>query len=271
MIDIPASFDIQGHRGCRGLLPENTIAAFTKALMIGVNTLEFDLVISKDNQIVVSHDTFFSHEITMMVDGMDVTEKNETDFNLYEMNYADIKEIDVGMKPHPKFSAQLNVPAVKPLLKEVIETTERISSKIRYNGEIKSTLEGDTINHPQIARFCDLVVAQIKKSNVTDRFTIQSFDIRALEYIHEMYPKIALSYLVDTKGTLKKQLSKLSFIPTVYSPDYTLLTKKDVDAAHDLGMRVIPWTVNTVDEITTLIAMGVDGIITDYPNLLLEK
>jgi glycerophosphoryl diester phosphodiesterase len=271
MFEIPASFDIQGHRGCRGLLPENTIAAFTKALLMGVTTLEFDLVISKDNQVVVSHDTFFSHEITMMVNGIDVTEKNETDFNLYDMNYVDIKEIDVGMKPHPRFNSQIHVPAVKPLLKEVLETTERISSKIRYNGEIKSTIEGDTINHPQIASFCDLVIAQIKKPNVTDRFTVQSFDIRALEYIHEMYPKITLSYLVETKGTLKKQLSKLSFTPTIYSPDYTLLTKKEVDSAHDLGMRVIPWTVNTVDEIQTLIKMGVDGIITDYPNLLLEK
>lgn len=271
MIDIPATFEIQGHRGCRGLLPENTIAAFTKALLMGVTTLEFDLVISKDNQIVVSHDTFFNHEITMMVDGLDVTEKNEKEFNLYEMNYADIKEIDVGMKLHPRFNGQLNVPAIKPLLKDVIEIAERISSKIRYNGEIKSTPEGDSINHPQIARFCDMVVAQIKKSNVADRFTVQSFDIRALEYIHEMYPKIALSYLVETKGTLKKQLSKLSFTPTVYSPDYTLLSKKDVDAAHDLGMRVIPWTVNTLDEIQALIEMGVDGVITDYPNVLLEK
>jgi glycerophosphoryl diester phosphodiesterase len=270
MIQIPATFDIQGHRGCRGLLPENTITAFTKALLMGVTTLEFDLVISKDKQVVVSHDTFFHHEITMMVDGEDVTKENQQHFNLYKMNYADIKEIDVGMKPHPRFGRQAKVPAVKPLLKELIETSERISSKIKYNGEIKSTADGDGADHPQIAEFCDLVVAQIKKAHIVNRFTIQSFDARALEYIHTMYPEINLSYLIETKGSLEKHLSALTFTPAIYSPDYTLLTKKDVDAAHKLGIRIIPWTVNTKEDIESLIKIGVDGIITDYPNLFFE-
>lgn len=271
MIQVPASFDIQGHRGCRGLLPENTITAFTKALLMGVTTLEFDLVISKDNQVVVSHDTFFHHEITMLVNGEEVTKSNEKEFKLYTMNYADIKEIDVGMKTHPRFKNQKKVPAAKPLFKELIETAEKLSSGIHYNGEIKSTVDGDAIDHPDIALFCDLAVAEIKKARITDRFTIQSFDVRALEYMHSQYPDIKLSYLVETKGTLKKQLEKLSFTPAVYSPDYTLLSKKDIDAAHTLGMRVIPWTVNVKEEIETLIAAGVDGIITDYPDLFFDK
>jgi len=267
MISVPASFDIQGHRGCRGLLPENSITGFTKALLMGVTTLEFDLVISKDKQVVVSHDTFFHHEITMMVDGEDVTTDNEHSFNLYDMNYADIKEIDVGMKVHPRFKSQMKVPAVKPLLKELIETAERLSSKIKYNGEIKSTVEGDNIDHPNIASYCDLVMAEIKKAHIADRFTLQSFDTRVLEYMHDRYPEIKLSYLVEKKGSLKKHLEALTFTPAFYSPDYTLLTKKDIDAAHKLGMKVIPWTVNTKEEIIQLIEMGVDGIITDYPNL----
>ena len=267
MIQLPASFDIQGHRGCRGLLPENTIAAFTKALLMGVTTLEFDLVISKDHKIVVSHDTFFHHEITMMVDGENVTEANEQQFNLYKMNYADIKEIDVGMKVHPRFKSQLKVPAIKPLFKDLIVTAEHISSKIQYNGEIKSTVEGDGINHPRIEVFCDLVVAEIQKANIVNRFTIQSFDIRALEYLHSKYPEIKLSYLVENNDSLKKNLTKLSFTPAVYSPDYTKLSKKDIDAAHKLAMRVIPWTINTKEEIINMVELGVDGIITDYPNL----
>ena len=267
MIPVPASFDIQGHRGCRGLLPENTITAFTKALLMGVTTLEFDLVISKDKQVVVSHDTFFHHEITTMVNGEDVTIDNERTFNLYEMNYADIKEIDVGMKVHPRFKGQLKVPAVKPLFKELIATAEKLSSKICYNGEIKSTIDGDNINHPDIALFCDLVVAEIKKAHITDRFTLQSFDTRVLEYMHDRYPEIKLSYLVETKGTLAKHLKALTFTPAIYSPDYKLLTQKDIDAAHKLGMKVVPWTVNTKEEITQLIEQRVDGIITDYPDL----
>lgn len=271
MIQIPASFDIQGHRGCRGLLPENTIAAFTKALLMGVTTLEFDLVISKDKQVIISHDPFFHHEITMMVNGEDVTEKNEHQFNLYKMKYADIKEIDVGMKRHPRFNSQAKVPAIKPLLKDLIDASERISKRIQFNGEIKSTTDGDGIDHPQIKEFCDLVVTQIKKAHIANRFTIQSFDTRALEYMHKIYPEIKLSYLVETKETIEKQLSALTFTPAIYSPDYTLLTKKDVDAAHALGIRVIPWTVNTKEEIEILINMGVDGLITDYPNLFFES
>lgn len=267
MIPVPASFDIQGHRGCRGLLPENSVAGFTKALLMGVTTLEFDLVISKDKQVVISHDTFFHHEITMMADGEDVTALNENSFNLYEMNYADIKEIDVGMKIHPRFKSQMKVPAVKPLLRELIGTAERLSSKIKYNGEIKSTVDGDNINHPNIASYCDLVMAEIKKAHIANRFTLQSFDTRVLEYMHDQYPEIKLSYLVEKKGTLKKHLEALTFTPAIYSPAYALLTKKDVEAAHKLGMHVIPWTVNTKEEIVQLIDMGVDGIITDYPNL----
>ena len=270
MIRLPEFFDIQGHRGCRGLLPENTIGGFVKAISLGVNTLEFDLIISKDKQVVISHDTFFRYEITSMVNGEDVTESNQRKFNLYTMDYADIKEIDVGMKQHPRFNSQAKVSAIKPLLKELIETSERISSKIQFNGEIKSTVNGDGINHPQIAEFCDLVVAQIKKAHIENRFTIQSFDTRALEYMHKIYPEIKLSYLVETKETLKKHVSALTFTPTIYSPDYKLLTKKDVSEAHAFGMRVIPWTVNTIEEIETLIQMGVDGIITDYPNLFFE-
>ena len=270
MIQLPASFDIQGHRGCRGLLPENTITAFTKALLMGVTTLEFDLVISKDNKVVVSHDTFFHHEITMIAEGEDVTESNEQQFNLYEMNYTDIKEIDVGMKVHPRFKAQMKVPAIKPLFKDLIETAESLSSKIRYNGEIKSTAEGDRINHPPVEVFCDLVVNEVKQANITDRFTIQSFDTRALEYIHRKYPEIKLSYLVENKASFKKNLETLSFTPAIYSPDYMLLSKKDVDALHKLGMQVIPWTINTREEIIKTIEMGVDGIITDYPNLFFE-
>ena len=174
-------------------------------------------------------------------------------------------------KIHPRFKSQAKIPACKPLLKELIKTTERVSSKMKYNGEIKSTSAGDNIDHPSIAMFCDLVMKQILKYNVQNRFTIQSFDTRALEYMHQKYPDIQLSYLVETKATLKKHLEALTFTPTIYSPDYTLLNQKDVDAAHTLGMRVIPWTVNTKEEIEALIAMGVDGIITDYPNLFFEE
>ena len=270
MIRVPANFDIQGHRGCRGLLPENTIAAFTKALLMGVTTLEFDLVISKDEQVVVSHDPFFHHEITMLPDGSHITSENERSYNLYALNYDEIKTFDVGLTIHPRFLTQIKVPAIKPLLKDVIAIAEKLNKKIKYNGEIKSTLEGDTIFHPPVHRFCDLVVTEIKKYIDPEKFTIQSFDIRALEYMHTVYPEFQLSYLTENGKSIRENLSVLSFTPHIYSPDFQQLTTKDVDEAHKAGMRVIPWTINTKTDIQKAIEMGVDGIISDYPNLFFE-
>ncbi|MBC7451634.1 MAG: glycerophosphodiester phosphodiesterase [Cytophagales bacterium] len=270
MISVPAGFDIQGHRGCRGLLPENTVAAFTKAILMGVSTIEFDMVISKDEQVVVSHDPFFHHEITTLHDGSYLTEENEQKHNLFALTYADIKESDVGMKIHPRFLKQMKMPAVKPLLKEVISISEKLNNKIKYNGEIKSTPEGDNLYHPSIERFCDLVVKEIRKSGITDRFLVQSFDVRALEYFHKTYPELKLSYLTEDGASLSKTIKKLSFTPTVYSPDIHQLTSKDVEQAHKEGMRVIPWTLNTKEEIIKAIDMGVDGVITDFPNLFFE-
>jgi len=269
-MNVPANFDIQGHRGCRGLLPENTIAAFTKALLMGVTTLEFDLVISKDEQIVVSHDPYFHHEITTLPDGTHLTEENEQRYNLYKMDYNEIKTIDVGLNIHPRFLTQMKVPAVKPLLKDVIAVAEKLNKKIKYNGEIKSTQDGDDIFHPPVHRFCDLVVTEIKKYTSPDKFLIQSFDVRALEYMHTVYPEFELSYLTENGKSFIENVASLSFTPQVYSPDYKQLTKEDVKEAHKRGVRVIPWTINTKKEIQETIDLGVDGIITDYPNLFFE-
>lgn len=270
MIPIPSSFDIQGHRGCRGLLPENTLVAFTKAILMGVSTIEFDLVVSKDDQLVVSHDPFFHHEITTRSDGTYLTEENQQDYKLYHLAYAEIKEFDVGMKIHPRFPKQLKLPAVKPLFSELIPIAEKLRSTIQYNGEIKSTPQGDNHFHPSIEKFCELVAQKIYKYKIEDRFLIQSFDRRVLEYLHAHYPLLHLSYLTENGASFSENAKQLSFVPSVYSPDYTQLSKEDVNLAHQSGMRVIPWTINTKEEIIKAIEMGVDGIITDFPNLFFE-
>ena len=122
------TFDLQGHRGCRGLMPENTIPAMIKALQLGVNTLEMDAVISKDRQVVISHDAFFNHDISTTPAGNAILQKDETQYNLYQMNYADIRQWDVGTRPYPRFPRQEKIPAIKPLLAVKLSVLLQINS-----------------------------------------------------------------------------------------------------------------------------------------------
>lgn len=271
-IDGAGSFDKEGHRGCRGLMPENTISAFLKAVDIGITTLEMDVVISKDKQVVVSHDTYFSHEITTKPNGDTVTEAEEKGLKLYSMNYDEIKKYDVGTKPHPRFPSQQKMHVYKPLLAEAIDSVSAhlASTKrgnIYYNIETKSTIAGDDIEHPKPAEFVDLLMNVIKEKKLEQWVIIQSFDIRTLEYLHKNYPAIKTSLLLEDKKSFAQQLKDLGFIPNVYSPDYNLVTPLLVQQCHDAGIKIVPWTVNDQATIQKLQKLGVDGIISDYPNL----
>lgn len=266
-------FDLEGHRGCRGLMPENTIPAYLKAIDLGVTTLEMDAVITKDSQVVMSHEPFFNHEITTKPDGSVVTEAEEKSLNIYQMTYDEVKAYDVGMKPNPRFPQQQKMHAVKPLLKDVIDSVEAYTLQnhkrpVQYNIETKCTPATDNIYHPTPDKFVELIMAVIKEKKIRERAIIQSFDIRTLQYLHQHYPSIKTSLLVDEddKKSFALQLKDLGFIPTVYSPAYKLVTPLLVKQCHDTGIKIIPWTVNDKVEMEQLKKLGVDGIITDYPN-----
>jgi glycerophosphoryl diester phosphodiesterase len=268
------SFDKEGHRGCRGLMPENTIPAFLKAIDLDVTTLEMDAVISKDSQVVVSHEPFFSHEITTKPNGDTVKQSEERSLNIYRLNYDEVKQYDVGLRPHPRFPQQQKLHAVKPLLKDVIDSVEAyISSNkkkpVYYNIETKCSPETDDVYHPKPAPFVELLVKVIKEKNIQDRVIIQSFDIRSLQILHERYPSIRTALLIEDfdKKPFAQQLKTLGFIPAIYSPAFELVTPLLVKQCHDTGIKIIPWTVNDKSEIDNLKKLGVDGIITDYPNL----
>ncbi|MES2811799.1 MAG: glycerophosphodiester phosphodiesterase [Bacteroidota bacterium] len=276
MLSFGQDFDIQGHRGCRGLLPENTIEAFKKAIDLGVTTLEMDVVISKDNQVLLSHEPFLSHEIALDLNGNEITEKDEEKFNLYQMNYTQIKQHDCGSKVHPRFLEQEKLKTYKPLLSEVIDFVENYiqknypERKIQYNIETKSDPKGDEIFHPKPKEFIELVVGVLNQKNITDRIYIQSFDVRTLQYLHTTYPTYKTVLLIENKMSIAKNLKLLGFKPDVYSPEFILLNKKKVDSLHQKGIKVIPWTINKKDDMKRIISFGVDGIITDYPNRYFE-
>ena len=267
-------FDWQGHRGCRGLMPENTIPAFVKALELGVNTLELDVVISKDGQVVVSHEPYFNPDISTAPNGQLVPKGSK--INLYEMAYTDIKKYDVGTRGNAAFAEQQKMPAHKPLLAEVIKVVEDYRKKHKlaafgYNIELKSEADEYDKWQPQPAVFCDLVYKILATNTLFERVTVQSFDFNILKHWKKQtdagaYKKVAISALVSNLEGIEKNIENLGFKPDVYSPYYKLLNTEKVKQLHVLGIKVIPWTVNTAAEMTNLQQMGVDGIITDYPN-----
>ncbi len=268
------TFDKQGHRGCRGLMPENTVAAMMNAIGMGVTTLEMDVVITKDKQVILSHEPFFNHEITTKPDRNFVTAAEEKSLNIYQMDYETVKKYDVGMKPHPRFPKQEKIKAVKPLLSEVLEAVKQYMITARrpypyFNIETKSMAVTDDIYHPKPAEFVELLMQVIKEKQLENQVIIQSFDIRTLQYLHQHYPDIKTALLVesDTEGSFSDQLKALGFTPTIYSPEHILVNESLIKTCHDRQVQVIPWTVNDKAIIASLIKMGVDGIITDYPDL----
>jgi glycerophosphoryl diester phosphodiesterase len=269
--DFP-SFDKEGHRGCRGLMPENTIPAMKKAIDLGVNTLEMDVVITKDKQVVLSHDAYMNHQFTLTPEGKEFTKEDEKNYILYKMDYAQIRQFDVGSKGNPAFPRQQRIKTYKPLLAEVIDSVQRYTiSKaglVRYNIETKSVEGHDGEWQPAPEEFVDLLVTVLKEKSITDRVVIQSFDKRTLQVLHKKYPEIKTAYLIgEDKLGLDGNLSALGFTPFIYSPYYKLVNAQLVQSCKEKGLKLIPWTPNTSTEIAQLKALGVDGIITDYPDL----
>lgn len=267
-------FDKQGHRGCRGLMPENTISAMLKAIDLGVTTLEMDAVITKDKQVILSHEPFFSHEITTTSANSFINEKEERQFNIYQMTFGETQQYDVGLKPHPRFPRQQKIPARKPLLANVIDSVEKYCRErklgsVFYNIETKCQPATDNVFHPSPEEFVDLVMKVIDNKGIANRVVIQSFDFRTLQFINRKYPGVKTAALVEDydKNPLESQLKSLGFKPSIYSPHYSLVNERLLTNCHQLGIKVIPWTVNEREGIERLREMGVDGIITDYPNL----
>lgn len=250
------AFDWQGHRGARGLYPENTIGAMKEALKYPITTLELDVVISKDNKVVVSHEPWFNPHICSSIKQ-----------NFFELNYSEIKKVDCGSKPHPVFGEQLKVFANKPLLGELLKEVK--DSKINFNVEIKSTPEEEKNKfQPDYKTFTALVIKELLSHIPAERFTIQSFDWRVLKFVHENYPHMSVSALSEEIISPEEVIKRLGFTPQIYSPFIKRISATDVAAFHAKKMKVIPWTINTVEEMKAAKAMGVDGIITDYPNLI---
>lgn len=276
-LSLPAAaqqhFDFQAHRGGRGLMPENTIPAMLDAIDRGVTTLEMDLQLTKDGRVIVSHDPTVNANFVTTPEGNTLTSAAAKKIVLYQLSYDSIARYDVGLKFNPEFPRQKKIAAVKPLLSVLLDSTEAYAKAkgrtIHYNIEIKSRPAGDGLYYPDLAGFVDAAMKVISQKNIVDKVVIQSFDTRALQLLHQKYPEYAVAYLIDAKEkrSISKLVETLGFKPAILSPHSAIVTSEMIAGCHQQKVKVIPWTVNDLGEIRRLKKMGVDGIITDYPDL----
>ncbi|GAA4407518.1 glycerophosphodiester phosphodiesterase family protein [Nibrella viscosa] len=274
------SYDLQGHRGCRGLMPENSLPAFLKALDLGVSTLEMDVVISQDRQVVVSHDPYMNADFCLTPAGAPIDKKEQKKLNLYQMTYAEIRQYDCGSMGNVLYPEQQKQKVAKPLLRDVIQQAEAYRKQknlppVSYNIEIKSEADQYDISQPKPAEFSNLVYKVIIEQLPPEQVILQSFDFDVLKHWKQqidagIYKKVRLSALVANLKSIDTHLKELGFVPDVYSPNYQLLSKDKITRLHEKGMKVIPWTVNNVNDMRRLLNNGVDGLITDYPDRALN-
>jgi glycerophosphoryl diester phosphodiesterase len=287
------AFDIEAHRGGRALFPENTLQSFANALSIGVNTLELDIGITRDAAIIVSHERKLNPDLARTADGVYVAPPG-TPF--FQLSLDEVKKYDVGqIRPGSAYAAQFPdqhaVPGTPiPTLIEVFDLVRKSGDKdVRFNIETK--IDPDHPEEtPSPERFVALLLDLLKAQQFSERVMIQSFDWRTLQLIQKQVPGIPTVYLTLQKGAgVTNSLDKATkwtagFNPADYGKSLPRTIKaaggaiwspyfRDVDAeliaeSHQLGLKVVVWTVNNPEDIARMIDIGVDGVISDYPDLL---
>ena len=299
-------FDFEAHRGGRDARPENTLPAFAYAMELGVTTLEMDMQMTKDGHLVISHNPVLSSILTKGPDGKYVADGK---YDIRTMTLAEVKQFDVGtMNPAAggyydgHGVTQISVPGTKiPTLEEVFELANAYGNKkVIFNIESKSYVAPDANhkNSPDPVVFAQKVNEVVKKYGMEDRVTFQSFEWRTLQAMKKINPNITLVALTCEQpswgpdgeyrqiykdgaspwmGGIDIDKHKGDFVKAakevgadIVSPYWEELSNELVAEAHDLGMKVVPWTVNDPKKMNMLLDMGVDGMISDKPWLMRE-
>lgn len=259
---------IFGHRGARGEYPENSIEGFLYAASLGIYGIEMDVCISGDKKVLVSHEPRMNHKICSNPDNSAVNYRQRK--NLYRMNYETIRKYDCGLRGNHDFPNQRKIQAYKPLLAEVIEAVEEYTKRNRlkpivYNIEIKSKRISDNLLHPPPAEFVELVMQDLLPFGIDDRIILQSFDMRPLKIMKQKYPRVTVGILLNSPHFIGRRLKTLSFTPDTCGVNYKYVTIKWLERIHQWGMKALVWTENEPADMQRHLSMGVDGIITDYP------
>jgi glycerophosphoryl diester phosphodiesterase len=275
--DLPHRPEVHGHRGCRGLRPENSLPAFLHAVSLGVDVVELDVVISQDKQVIVSHEPWLSANLGLDAFGQPIDPSQERQYNLYQLPYATIQRCAIGEWPHPCFPEQQPAPSYRPLLRDVLQqvtaAAQHLGRTVGFSVELKSSPEGDEIFHPKPAQFVDLVLAEVQDAGVASSTTLLSFDSRILQVAHQAYPGLSLCFLIeDQLPPVATLFADLGFEPNVLGPDFQLLSASAVQAISKAypHLWLAPWTVNSLEDLSTVLGWQIDAITTDYPDRLIE-
>lgn len=294
MITSAHSLDLQGHRGARGLLPENTLPAFARALSIGVSTLELDCAITKDGVIVISHDAALNPDLTRGPDGQWLAHDGPSIASLpfEELQHYDVGRIRPGSPYAARFAQQQQLDGVRiPRLAELFVLVRKSANfSVRFNIETKTSPVHPGRTAPP-EEFTKLLLSLIKTENMQARVTLQSFDWRTLKIVQNVAPGIPTVYLSAQQPWMDNIQASSESSPwtaglhvsayngsvprmvkaaggALWSPYYGEITPGNLQEAQALGLKVVVWTVNTESDMRRMITLGVDGIISDYPDLL---
>lgn len=249
---------VHGHRGARALRPENTIAAFEYAIAAGVDALEMDMAVTRDNVIVISHDPILEPP---------VCHGSEPRAVIHELTLAQVKQWDCGAQQNPRFPTQQAIPGTRmPTLDEVFALAPR--GTFDYNIETKSFPDKPQYT-PDPETFARMVLAKVRQYKLEKRVILQSFDFRTLRAMKQLAPEIRLSALTEADTRDFATIAREAGGADIISPNFKLVTAEKVAAAHQAGLQVVPWTANTPADWDMLISSGVDAIITDDPAALI--
>lgn len=266
--------EVHGHRGCRGLEPENTIPAFERAARMGCGWLELDVVLTGDGHVLVSHEPWMDHRICTAPNGDTLTEEQGLLQNIHRMDLHQVQAWDCGSRTHPDFPDQEARKATKPTLAAVVEAVEELTltegvGPVSFNIEIKSDPAWYGIYQPAPDTLAAAVMQAIEDLKIGANCMVQSFDPAVLEAVHAIDPGIRTALLVESGTDPGMALARLSFLPDVYSPHYSLVDSATVEMLQQRDLAVVVWTVNREEDIRRMIALGVNGIISDHPDRVL--
>lgn len=254
-------------------MPENTIAGMLAAIDLGVTTLEFDVVITGDSQVLLSHEPYFNPDITITPDGKYLTEREGLELNIFRMSYEQIKTYDVGLKPHPKYPLQIKLPTCKPLLNDLVTTVENYIAqnnlaKVIYNIEVKSSAAYDNNYHPAPSEYADLILESINNNDIKNKVILQSFDHRILQELNKKSADMKFAMLISAtdKMPVSDHIARLGFTPAYIAAQHSIINDEFVRTVRKNNARILAWTVNEISRIIELMKMNVDGIISDYPD-----
>lgn len=265
-------FQIHGHRGYRTKFPENTIEGFREAVRLGVDAIEMDIVVTREKQLLVSHEPWITGEVCLYPSGRSISPEDEARLNIFEMSYEDIRLFDCGSKRHPLFPQQENMLHHKPLLRDVVRILEPYyeTHAFYYNVEIKSQRDWYGDFQPEPSEYADIILYELRKFKLMDHVMIQSFDPAILNYLYRRKKSLPLGLLVEEGEDPEEKYEKLLFAPYTVNVHDSLATPSFFDFVCKKGCKSYIWTVNDARRSLELQDIGAGGVITDDPELILS-